>query len=93
MLFVVAYDVSDDASRLRIAQLLLRVGERVQESVFECRTTRARLDRTLAQCGKWLGRDPQAQMRVYELCAACESRAFGVGAVRPSRSAKGSLIV
>lgn len=34
-LHVVAYDVTDDARRVRLAKLLLRYGRRVQASVFE----------------------------------------------------------
>jgi CRISPR-associated protein Cas2 len=35
-MFVIAYDIEDDARRLRVARLLEGVGTRVQKSVFEC---------------------------------------------------------
>lgn len=34
-LHIAAYDVTDDARRVRLAKLLLRYGTRVQRSVFE----------------------------------------------------------
>ena len=34
-LHVAAYDVADDARRVRLAKVLLRYGRRVQQSVFE----------------------------------------------------------
>lgn len=35
-MWVVSYDISDNARRLRVADYLLGWGERVLESVFEC---------------------------------------------------------
>jgi len=35
-LWVVSYDISDNARRLRVANYLLGWGERVLQSVFEC---------------------------------------------------------
>lgn len=37
MLLLVAYDVTDDRLRRRLARLLGGYGERVQQSAFECR--------------------------------------------------------
>lgn len=37
--YVVAYDVSDDAEREKVAKILQGFGSRVQKSVFECRLT------------------------------------------------------
>jgi len=34
--YVIAYDLSDDRERLRVAKVLEGFGERVQGSVFEC---------------------------------------------------------
>ena len=34
--FVVAYDITDDGRRVKVANLLKSYGERVQLSVFEC---------------------------------------------------------
>lgn len=52
-LFLVTYDISDDAIRDRVARRLLREGRRVQESVFEIvvrnDTAFARLTQDLAR--------------------------------------------
>ena len=36
MLWMICYDIADDRVRLRASQALLRYGERVQRSVYEC---------------------------------------------------------
>ncbi len=36
MLWMICYDIADDRARLRASQALLRYGERVQRSVYEC---------------------------------------------------------
>jgi len=38
--YAVAYDITDDKEREKIARLLKNYGFRVQKSVFECRLTR-----------------------------------------------------
>lgn len=47
MLYVFAYDVVDDPVRRRIASLLEKRGTRVQESVFEVRTTQSKAEQLL----------------------------------------------
>jgi len=85
MLYLVAYDVSSDPVRLRMSHILLRFGERVQESVYECRITRAQLRALLAECEPELAEDPEAHLRVYPVCQTCERRAIGLGAVVHAR--------
>ena len=36
MLYLIAYDISIDARRTKLAELLEGFGQRVQRSVFEC---------------------------------------------------------
>jgi len=71
MNFVIAYDVSDDRKRLKIAKILDNFGDRVQGSVFEL----PKVDRDLlTACLKALDRielDPSDSIRVYPLCEAC----------------------
>lgn len=43
--YLIAYDISDDRRRLRIADLLLAYGDRIQFSVFMVRVRPARLVR------------------------------------------------
>jgi CRISPR-associated protein Cas2 len=69
MFLVIAYDISDDKRRLRMAKELERWGNRTQFSVFECdlnereeREMLARL-KEICQAGDAL--------RIYRLCAEC----------------------
>jgi CRISPR-associated protein Cas2 len=82
MLYIASYDVSDDKIRLRLCHILLRFGERVQESVFECRINRAQLAQLTAECAPELQQDPDANLRVYPVCQTCERRAIALGAVK-----------
>ena len=45
--WIVAYDVSDDDRRHRLATVLLRYGWRIQFSVFECELTDEALEEVL----------------------------------------------
>ena len=66
---VVAYDISDDGRRARIAGILKDYGVRVQYSVFEAQLE----ERVLAELLGRLSPFPQEgdSIRVYRLCQAC----------------------
>ena len=71
-LFLVCYDIEDDAIRARVARCLLEYGERVQESVFEVTlATEADLSR-LRQALLETMKDEQ-NLRLYRLCADCRA--------------------
>jgi CRISPR-associated protein Cas2 len=71
--WVVAYDISDDRRRARIAHVLEGHGVRVQWSVFECRLNRTEMQglrrRLLA-----LSEPGQDRLRFYPLCGPCCAR-------------------
>lgn len=91
--WVVTYDVADDDVRERVSALLARVGQRVQQSVFECRLEPDTV-RTLTECLAGLVKpDPQANVRLYRLCEHCRKDSLGIGAVRPSRAEETAWIV
>lgn len=71
--FVVAYDISCDRRRQKVADLLEMVLTRVQKSVFEGEVPREVLDRSIKRA---LGHiDPETDsVRVYSLCASCAPR-------------------
>jgi CRISPR-associated protein Cas2 len=79
MFFVVAYDVSDDQRRTRIAKILEDFGDRAQYSVFELQLHRPE------QLNELRGRieqvmDPAADgVRVYFLCQSCREKATVLG--------------
>ncbi|MCL5744117.1 MAG: CRISPR-associated endonuclease Cas2 [Acidobacteria bacterium] len=70
MQYVVCYDISDDARRSRLANILLDFGSRAQESVFL-----AHLDEELAS--KMVERvrrcieEHQDRVHIFALCDAC----------------------
>jgi CRISPR-associated protein Cas2 len=92
MLYLVAYDVSDDPVRLRMSHILLRFGERVQESVYECRISRAQLAQLTAECAPELEQDPEANLRVYPVCQTCERRSIALGAVTRARTEQPAFV-
>jgi CRISPR-associated protein Cas2 len=78
MQYVICYDIADDTRRSRVASALLDFGSRVQESVFV-----AHLDKELAaRMRERLTRlvdDDWDCVHVFELCVACEKRAWTLG--------------
>lgn len=84
MKYVVCYDVSDDGIRTRVSKVLEGLGERVQESVFECRLTDEQLLEALTGLASALEDGKNGNIRVYQTCERCEKEAMGIGSiVRP----------
>jgi len=69
---VVAYDVSDDARRVRVATALAAMGDRAQRSVFVVRGSQRSLDR-LATEVRDLVEGGDALLSA-QLCASCAGR-------------------
>jgi CRISPR-associated protein Cas2 len=80
--YVLAYDLSDDRRRAKIARLMESLGERVQGSVFEAWLSEAELNRLLAKAKKIL-HEKEDSLRVYQLCAACRGKVRVVGEGKP----------
>jgi len=51
MLWVICYDIAKDRARLRASQAVLRYGERVQHSVFECHLSQRELQALQRELG------------------------------------------
>ena len=70
--FLVAYDVSDDGDRGRLAALLSRYGVRVQWSVFDCELEHADVADLLSRAEVMLtaGTD---RVGIYPQCEACRA--------------------
>lgn len=82
MLYLVCYDISNDAMRDRMSKTLLDFGTRIQESVFECPLNDALLERMMGRLERVpLGDDDR--VRVYRLCSQCIERVqiYGPGDV------------
>lgn len=78
MLWMIAYDISDDRTRRRVERRLLDHGERVQWSVFECALDAPTLARLRADLADLIdpGRD---SVRYYPVCHWCETRLDWIG--------------
>jgi CRISPR-associated protein Cas2 len=68
-LHVVTYDISSDDVRTAVATVLTRFGERVQESVFECRLTDTDVQELRLRLGVLLSAEPNSSVRIYRQCA------------------------
>jgi CRISPR-associated protein Cas2 len=79
---LVAYDIPEPKRRLKIANLLLNHGKRVQGSVFELWITGDRLDELVGRLRECIAAGTDS-VRLYRLCAACqgEVRELGTGEI------------
>ena len=82
MLYLVCYDISNDAVRDRMSKTLLDFGSRIQDSVFECPLNDELLERMMTR----LERVPLAEedrVRVYRICGLCveQVQIYGPGDV------------
>jgi len=93
MRYVVAYDVEDDRTRDRVANVMERFGKRVQKSVFECVLEAPDLELMTRQLKKELGKPEGASVRIYRLCADCLDGSFGLGEIRPGFAGEPWLVI
>lgn len=80
--YVLAYDISDDRRRAKIARLMESLGARVQGSVFEAYLKTDELEDLLRRAKKVMKLQEDG-LRVYPLCRACRGkiRTEGTGRV------------
>lgn len=78
-LWLVVYDVGDDHVRRALEKQLLEVGQRVQESKFECQLDSTGISRLWeALCAQIdVGRDT---LHAFPLCASCSPKVCVLGA-------------
>jgi CRISPR-associated protein Cas2 len=93
MIYLVTYDIEIDRVRDRVARLLSRYGQRVQDSVFECAMDERELEILVGELRKNLADDPEADVRLYRLCVTCFAAARGIGAIRRSDLSTRCIIV
>ena len=75
---VVAYDISNDKRRNKIAKCLQGYGERVNFSVFECMLKQRRFIRMKNDL-KELVKHKEDNIRIYLLCKDCIKKAEIIG--------------
>lgn len=82
-LYLLAYDMSDNKRRAKIAKLMESMGERVQGSVFEAYLDAAELQKVMKKSGKIMNMEEDS-LRVYFLCEACRPKLKTLGQGKPT---------
>lgn len=85
--WVLAYDISDDRLRRQVEKRVLRIGLRVQESVFEiCTRTPADFEQVVRELTRLLkDAGPETQVRWYGLNDDGYARSGAIGSQAPGR--------
>jgi len=78
MLHVIAYDIVDDARRVKVADALKDFGRRVQYSVFEALLDADLLEQVHRRLERLID-DEADSVRIYQLCGACEGKLTIIG--------------
>ena len=72
-MIVVAYDISDNKKRDRVAKILQQYGERINLSVFECMMTDAQFDRVTERIGRIVNTKTDYVV-YYPICMNCYTK-------------------
>ena len=70
MHIIVVYDISDNKRRESLRKSLLRFGNPVQKSVFECDLTRRQIEKMTKVISDIMSKD-EDNVRYYQLCKSC----------------------
>ncbi len=87
---LVAYDIPDDGRRGRVSKELVKLGRRVQYSVFLLRDHAAVRVAGLVTPRLSLGDD---DVRIHPLCATCEAKAVLLGRAGSGPSLAGFRVI
>lgn len=91
LFYVVAYDISDDKRRQKIADLLEGYGQRVQYSVFECFLNASKYKELTVKVRK-IVKIPEDSVRFYPLSRQSLSQIETLGG-KPITAPSSSIIV
>jgi CRISPR-associated protein Cas2 len=84
---IVAYDVSDDDNRARLAALLSTIGVRIQRSVFAVDVREDELEALQKRIATLLD-ETSDRVEGFRRCEDCEETSFRIGAVPPPIDAR-----
>jgi len=79
VLYLIAYDISVDARRTKLAELLEGFGQRVQRSVFECDLNEREYQALERKMKRMLKLEEGDNVRIYRLCGACAGNVTVLG--------------
>lgn len=80
-LWLIAYDISDDKRRVRVAKQLSRVGVRIQYSVFEVEINPVELEKLASMLSRIINFD-EDRIDLVNICARCISKWRRIGTKR-----------
>ncbi|WP_409449709.1 CRISPR-associated endonuclease Cas2 [Candidatus Igneacidithiobacillus taiwanensis] len=72
-LWIITYDISDNARRRAVDHVLQAAGQRVQKSVFECMLTIEDLRGLRSKLQDTIDHESDS-VRYYPLCSRCQNR-------------------
>ncbi len=78
MHYTVAYDITDNNRRIRVAKILQDFGTRIQYSVFECNTDRRAFLRLQHRLQNTID-TTEDSLTFYHLCTTCEKQIKRIG--------------
>ena len=79
VLYLIAYDISVDARRTKLAELLEGFGQRVQRSVFECDLNEREYQVLERKMKRMLKLEEGDNVRIYRLCGTCAGNVIVLG--------------
>ena len=77
-LYIIAYDISNDKKRNRMAELLSKWGRRINLSVFECIFTKSQLAKIKEKIEKSIDNNTDS-VKIYFICKSCYSKSSVLG--------------
>ncbi len=78
MLYMIAYDISDDRRRAHLAKLLEGFGDRVQYSVFRAQLEKRDLAELIVRARRIIF-EKEDSLLIFPLCKSCESGTLSFG--------------
>jgi CRISPR-associated protein Cas2 len=75
---IIAYDVTSNGARVKLANVLSSIGDRLQKSVFMCDTDLKTLDAVLKRADQLIDHRTDS-IHVFPLCERCESNSQSFG--------------
>jgi CRISPR-associated protein Cas2 len=81
-LYVIVYDIPGDKRRTKVHRLLCGYGAWTQYSLFECWLTPRQLIELRHKLSKLVD-DDEDNIRLYQLCGACQTKVITIGSSHP----------
>lgn len=81
--YIIAYDITDDKRRAKVAKLLESLAERVQGSVFEAYLAGDELEKLVKKLTRLIKKEEDS-IRIYPICEVCRGKIRSIGQGTPA---------